>query len=54
MCGVSLRSRPDSFWMKNTWTPHPDDFKHWPAGAASLGDEMAPCQHQSISHEVQA
>lgn len=43
MCGSMMISRSDSFWLKNTWTDEPSHYKHWPAGSASLGDEMIPC-----------
>jgi len=41
MCGVMLVPRPDSFWLRNTWTDDPSDYTHW--SGSNLGEELTPC-----------
>ncbi len=41
MCGAMLVGRPDSYWLKNTWTDDPDEWKDWPADG--LRPALTPC-----------
>lgn len=41
MCGVMLVARPDSFWLKHTWTDQPERFIPWPADYGY--GELVPC-----------
>lgn len=42
-CGLMLVGRPSWFWRRHTYTNKPDDYRYWPAGAANVPDELAPC-----------